>query len=140
MITKTGLHAIRALVNLAKLPAGTFAGAAHVARDIDAPENYLAKLLQALVPEGLVVSRKGLGGGFRLARDSRKITLLDVVEPIEHLSRKTGCFLGWRECSDKEPCALHNQWKVVRSAYLQMLARTTLADLVQGGEPKALGG
>jgi DNA-binding IscR family transcriptional regulator len=34
------------------------------------------------------LSRKGLGGGFRLARDSRKITLLDVVEPIEHLSRK----------------------------------------------------
>jgi Rrf2 family protein len=138
MITKTGLHAIRALAILAKLPEGEYAGAARVARMIDAPENYLGKLLQSLVPEGLVVSQKGLGGGFRLARDSHSITLLDVVEPIDHVSRRTGCFLGWRECSDRDPCALHHQWKAVRTAFLNMLARTTIADLVKKGEPREL--
>src|SRR5262249_48566567 len=100
MITKTGLHAIRAAVALARLPGGTFAGAAHVAKEIGAPQNYLAKLLQILAREGLLESQKGLHGGFRLARDPRKITLLDVVEPIEQVTRWSGCILGHSECSD----------------------------------------
>jgi DNA-binding IscR family transcriptional regulator len=42
----------------------------------------------------LVQSQKGIGGGFRLARDPGAISLLDVVEPIEHVSRWSGCILG----------------------------------------------
>ena len=48
MLSKTGLHTIRALVELAKLPAGEFSGAAAIAVEIDAPKNYLGKLLQTL--------------------------------------------------------------------------------------------
>ena len=134
MITKTGLHAVRAMVALARLPAGTYGGAARIARDIGAPQNYLGKLLQALAREGLVQSQKGLGGGFCLARGPEKISLLDVVEPFEHISRWSGCILGWQECSDSAPCAIHERWKTVRGAYLKMLAQTTLAELVAKGE------
>jgi Rrf2 family protein len=126
------------MVALARLPEGEFAGAAKVAREIGAPPNYLSKLLQALTHEGLVRSQKGLGGGFRLARDSRRITLLDVVGPIERLQRWSGCILGRPECSDEAPCAIHNRWKAVRNAYLQMLERTTVADLVAKGELEAV--
>jgi Rrf2 family protein len=138
MLTKTGLHAVRAVVALAKLPAGTFAGAARIARDIGAPENYLGKLLQTLARAHLVESQKGLGGGFRLARPARSITLLDVVEPLEHVSRWSGCILGRAECSDADPCAIHTRWKAVRDAYLRMLERTTIAELVAKGEPELL--
>lgn len=134
MLTKTGLHAVRGVVALAKLPEGAYAGAARIAREIGAPQNYLGKLLQVLAREGLVESQKGLGGGFRLARDPRQITLLDVVEPLEHVSRWTGCILGRPECSDADPCAIHNRWKAVRDAYLQMLRRTTIGELVAKGE------
>jgi Rrf2 family protein len=137
VLSKTGLHTIRAFAVLAKLPAGTYAGAAKIAREIGAPQNYLGKLLQSLVEEGLVESQKGLGGGFRLARAPREITLLDIVEPIEHVSRWSGCILGWPECSEVSPCAMHDRWKAVRGAYLNMLQRTTLADLVARGEPTA---
>ena len=135
MITKTGLHAVRAMTALAKLPAGAFAGAAHIASDIGAPQNYLAKLLQALSREGIVESQKGLGGGFRLARAPEEITLLDIVEPIEHVSRWSGCILGRPECSEQNPCAIHHQWKKVRDAYLRLLEETTTADLAAKGEP-----
>jgi Rrf2 family protein len=138
MLTKTGLHAVRALVALAKLPEGVYAGAARIAQDIGAPQNYLGKLLKTLADEGLVESQKGLGGGFRLARDARRITLLDIVEPIEHVSRWSGCILGRPECSEVDPCAIHHSWKTVRNAYLQMLERTTIAELVAKGEPEAL--
>ncbi len=135
MLSKTGLHAVRAMVALAKLPDGVYAGAARVAQDIGAPQNYLGKLLKTLAGEGLVESQKGLGGGFRLARDARDICLLDVVEPIEHVSRWSGCILGRSECSEADPCAMHERWKAVRDAYLRMLRRTTLAELVARGEP-----
>ena len=138
MITKSGLHAVRAVVALAKLPDDTFAGAARIAKEIGAPQNYLGKLLQSLAHEGLVESQKGLGGGFRLARDPRRISLLDVVEPIEHISRWSGCILGRPECSEVEPCAIHEKWKKVRNAYLQLLEGTTIADLVKHGEPAVL--
>jgi Rrf2 family protein len=134
VLTKTGLHAVRAMVALAQVPDGGYAGAARVARAIGAPQNYLGKLLQTLAQEGLVHSQKGLGGGFRLARDPRHITLLDVVEPIERISRWSGCLLGHPECSDEAACALHQRWKAVRDAYLRLLTRTTIADLLAQGE------
>ena len=83
MIGKTGVHAIRALAQLNGLPEGQSLGAAQIAGKINAPPNYLAKLLRILARQGLVESHKGPGGGFRLARDASKIRLLDVIEPIE---------------------------------------------------------
>jgi Rrf2 family protein len=138
VLTKTGLHAVRAMAALARLPEGTYAGAAHIARAIGAPQNYLGKLLQSLAQEGLVRSQKGLGGGFRLARAPARISLLDIVEPIEHISRWAGCILGRAECSEAEPCAIHDRWKKVRNAYLQMLEQTTIADLLKSGELELL--
>ncbi|HYT94459.1 MAG TPA: Rrf2 family transcriptional regulator [Gemmataceae bacterium] len=135
MLSKTGLHAVRAMVALAKLPTGTYAGAARIAQDIGAPPNYLSKLLKTLAEKGLVESQKGLGGGFRLVRDPKHLSLLDVVEPIEHVSRWSGCILGRPECSETNSCAIHDRWKAVRDAYLRMLQRTTLAELVAKGEP-----
>lgn len=138
MLSKTGLHAVRAMVALARLPEGAYAGAARIARDIEAPQNYLGKLLKMLAQEGLVESQKGLGGGFRLVRDPRKISLLDVVEPIEHVSRWAGCILGNSECSEEAPCAIHHRWKAVRNDYLQMLRQTSIAELVEKGELEVL--
>jgi Rrf2 family protein len=122
------------MLALARLPEGAYAGAAAIAKEIKAPQNYLGKLLQALSREGLVQSQKGLGGGFRLARPPQSISLLDVVEPIEHISRLSGCILGRPECSDEAPCAIHHRWKSVRDAYLRLLKQTTIADLVAKGE------
>lgn len=128
------------MVSLAKMPRDTYVGANRIAQEIGAPQNYLGKLLQTLSREGLVESQKGLGGGFRLARAPKEITLLEVIEPIERISRWSGCILGRPECSEADPCAIHEQWKRVRGSYLQMLAGTTLADLVRRGEPAVLNG
>jgi Rrf2 family protein len=138
MLTRTALHAIRAVVALARLPEGAYDGAGRIASEIGAPQNYLGKLLKTLAGEGLVESQKGLGGGFRLARPAESITLLDIVEPLEHVSRWSGCILGRSECSEVNPCALHHRWKAVREAYLAMLQQTTVANLVVQGELASL--
>lgn len=137
MISTTAKHALAALTALAELPEGQYAGAAEVAGGIDAPRNYLGKLLKTLADQGLVESQKGKGGGFRLARAPSSLTLLEAVEPIDHVSRWSGCFLGRGRCSDDRPCAVHDHWAEVRDVYLDFLRGTTIADLAARTNGKA---
>src|SRR5690606_21637745 len=131
MLSKTGQHAVRALIALAELPEGKYVGANAIAELICAPPNYLAKLLQRYSEEGLVVSQKGLNGGFRLARDPRAITLFEVLAPVEELQRWSSCVLGRGRCCDELPCRLHKRWKVIKESYIQLLSETTLAEVVE---------
>jgi len=129
MISKTGVHALTALAALADLPDGVYAGAGEIAEQIGAPPNYLGKLLKTLADVGLVESQKGRGGGFRLALQAASISLLEALEPIEHVSRWNGCFLGRCLCSDSAPCAVHGRWGTARDIYLRFLRETSIADL-----------
>lgn len=130
MISKTGVHALKAVAVIAELPAGSYAGAADIADQVGAPRNYLGKLLKTLADAGLLESQKGKGGGFRLAREAEAITLYDLVEPLERVSRWNGCFLGRQRCNEASPCPVHDRWGAVRDAYLRFLHETTVADLV----------
>jgi Rrf2 family protein len=132
MISKTATHALRAMVILARQPEDAFAGAGAIATEIEAPQNYLGKLLQNLSREGLVESQKGHGGGFRLARTPDKITLFDVVEAIDQISRRQGCFLGQLLCSPTAACAVHDRWSKVLATYMDFLQQTTIADVIAG--------
>jgi len=129
MISKTGRHAITALTFLAELPEGAYLGAGDLAAEIGAPPNYLGKLLRSFAESGLVESQKGKGGGFRLRRDAAAVSLFDVIEPIDHVSRWNGCFLRHGRCSERAPCAVHQRWGKIREQYLQFLVETTIAEL-----------
>lgn len=131
MISRSGIHAVRALTILASLGNGGFAGASAIAAEIGAPANYLGKLLQTLTHHGIVESRKGAGGGFRLARPPSKISLLDAIGPIDPMTRWQGCFLGLTDCSEESPCAVHRDWTRLRQRYLDLLARTTIAQVLR---------
>lgn len=131
MISRSGIHAVRALVVLAGLGESEYAGAAALAKQSDAPENYLGKLLQSLCRAGVVESRKGAGGGFRLAREASAITLLDVLDVVEDIGRWNGCFLGQPVCSEESPCVMHDRWAQVKGAYLDFLSETTVHDVMR---------
>ena len=133
MISTTAVHALNAGLALAERP-GVFQGAAAIAAKIQAPKNYLGKLLQTLAAAGIVYSQKGLGGGFQLAKPPEEITLYDVVQPIDDVEKWSRCFMGQKKCSEESPCALHAQWASVREAYFAMLKESTLADIVAGGQ------
>lgn len=133
MISKTAIHAVNALVELAGLKDQEFAGAAKLAEKIQAPQNYLGKLLQTLSQAGLVHSQKGLNGGFRLARRPEDISLYDVVEPIDHVSRWSRCLMSQGGCSEDAPCPMHRQWAVVREGYFKMLKESNIAAIAARG-------
>ena len=128
MLSKSGTHAIRALVMLARSP-GSYSGAQMIAESTGAPRNYLGKILQQLARRGIVESQKGLGGGFRLARTANEITLYEIVESLEDVGRWATCVLGEGNCDDTHHCAMHGRWRGIRDGYLEMLRTTTIHDL-----------
>jgi Rrf2 family protein len=137
MISRTGTHALKALVVLRELPAGVYAGSAQVARQIRAPSNYLGKLLRQLARAGIVEGRKGSKGGFRIAAAREPIALFEALDPIEYFDRLSRCVLGRPKCSDSSPCLMHEGWTRARDTYLDFLKTTTLAQLAEKSTMKA---
>jgi Rrf2 family protein len=129
MLSKSGIHMIKALSVLSRLPQGTFSGAADIAREIGAPPNYLGKLLQSLARKGIIISQKGLGGGFKMANRTEKLSLMEAISPVEPVDRWSGCFMSRLRCAHKTKCPAHEKWSKVRDAYLTFLKETTVDEL-----------
>jgi Rrf2 family iron-sulfur cluster assembly transcriptional regulator len=128
-------YAIRALTHMAASPA-EIASALEIAKAEDVPLPVLSKVLQELVRKGLLESRRGPGGGFRLSRRPELITLRDIVAAIDGLDHFMDCVAGLKVCSEEAPCPLHNTWIGMRSQILASLETTTLAQMSQAAEKK----
>lgn len=121
MFSKTCEYAIRAVLFIAKQSAnGSRAGIKEIARGIDSPEHFIAKILQDLGRKGLVQSQKGPAGGFYLEKNS-KATLADIVLAVDGDALFTGCGLGLKFCSEQHPCPLHFEFKKIRKEIYDLL-------------------
>ena len=129
-------YAIRALAHLAVVEGGQPAQAQQIARAEHLPLPVLGKILQDLVRKGILTSRRGPGGGFRLARRSNLITLRDVVAAMDGLDHFHTCAAGLPMCGDEAPCPLHDSWKVIRTQILKDLETTTVAQMAQAVQRK----
>ncbi len=129
MVSKTCENAIRALLFVAqKSKAGVRVGVKEIARSIDSPEPFIAKILQDLGRKGLVSSAKGPNGGFYLDANGLRQSLADIVNAIDGDKLFTGCGLGLRSCSAKRPCPIHDEFVEVRARIKTMMQKATLGD------------
>jgi len=121
-------QALRALVALAAADGPVVLDA--LAREAQAPAPALAKILARLARLGLVVGRRGPGGGYRLGRAPQDIRLADVVMPMQGDAFARACLFGLPHCSDDSPCPLHSTWGTVRSGIMDMVENETLVSLL----------
>ena len=128
-------YAIRALTHMATSPA-EIASALEIAKAEDVPLPVLSKVLQELVRKGLLESRRGPGGGFRLSRRPELITLRDIVAAIDGLDHFMDCVAGLKVCSEEAPCPLHKTWIGMRTQILTSLETTTLAQMSQAAQTR----
>ena len=119
-------YAIRAMTRLAMLRPDGYVLLEELCQDTDLPRHFVAKIFQDLVRKGLLVSAKGRGGGFALARKSDKITLYDIVAVVDGAEQFDACVVGMARCDEHQPCPQHDQWAPLRSQIKQFLAETTL--------------
>ncbi len=118
--------AIRAALYLVLQPPGKLSPVHEIARATGLPAPYLAKITRRLIRAGLIRAFRGPGGGLELGRPAKAITLWSVVEAMDGPARLEACFLGWRACSEENPCALHARWVPLRAEIQRLLEETTL--------------
>jgi DNA-binding IscR family transcriptional regulator len=66
---------------------------------------------------------------FTYHQKAKSLKLIDVVKAIDGDSLFTSCGLGLKECSEKNPCPLHNKFKGVRNDIKKMLEEIKIHDL-----------
>ncbi|NNF08276.1 MAG: Rrf2 family transcriptional regulator, partial [Candidatus Eisenbacteria bacterium] len=108
-ITRRGEYGITAALYLAGKDQTQLSQIHEIAKDCDLPEPFLAQILRLLVRGSLVDSRKGVNGGFRLARKAEDISFLEVLEALEGPVAVNRCqsHLG---CEQKGFCSMEGVW------------------------------
>ena len=129
-------YAIRAFVNLARVPDGKYAMVKNIAAAEEIPAHFLAKILQELARKGLLRSSKGPTGGFALRVDPVDIHLVDIVDALDGLAAYQQCASGLSECNEEVPCSMHDSWKALRSRIMEYLSENSIADLAKALEAK----
>lgn len=107
---------------------GKYVGIKDVVEGLDAPQHFIAKILQDLTKRGFLTSAKGPNGGFLVNEIQRKTTLLDIVYAVDGDKIITACCLGLKDCSERNPCPVHNEYKVIRKKIHNLLTTTTVND------------
>jgi Rrf2 family protein len=129
IFSKTCEYGMRAVFFIAHRTAGGGkVGIKEIAVGIDSPEHFLAKILQDLSRRGIVQSAKGPNGGFYLDENSLKRPLSDIVEAIDGKGLFLGCGLGIKQCSEVNPCPLHNEFKAIRNQIQHLMYHKTIAE------------
>lgn len=138
MISRTAEYALRAVVHLAANVTSGEGDSSQTLEQIAAgtqvPAGYLSKVLQQLAKAGIVISQRGLGGGFRLARMPNEITVYDVVQPVDPIERIKSCPLQLAAHS-RGLCPLHASLDAAAARIEAAFRSTTIAQLSTLKEP-----
>lgn len=129
-------YAIRAMAFLATQPKDSFSSLEEIVGQNGLRAPFMAKTLLQLVKQKLIVSQKGPGGGFSLARRPKEICLLNIVRAIDGEPDFTRCAVGLAKCSDRMPCPLHESWLRLRTGIRRYLEAQTLDRLAKAVEKK----
>ncbi|RMD88656.1 MAG: Rrf2 family transcriptional regulator [Calditrichaeota bacterium] len=125
---KTTEHAIRVMTYLAVNRDKKFS-VKTLHEELNIPYKYLGRLMSKLSQAGLVKVEQGKYGGYQIARDLDKIYLYEVVGVVEGLDDYERCILGFPNCSNDNPCPLHNYWVQIQTQLKDLMYNTRLADL-----------
>lgn len=129
-ISTRGRYALRAMVDLALHADGEPVLRQEIAERQSISADYVAQLFRPLQKAGLVEGVKGPGGGYRLARDTAKITTGDVVRAVEGPVAVVHCALPEDDsCERASQCVTHLLWKRLSAVMTEFLDSVTLQAL-----------
>ena len=130
-LTKKADYGLISLKHLAGLPASrASASAKEIAETYRIPLPLLSKVLQSLARGGFLTSVQGTNGGYLLARDPQRITVLEVVRSIDGPIILTSCFTADHACDQSSNCTVREPLRRVHESILRLLDSISIADLV----------
>jgi Rrf2 family protein len=126
-LSKKADYGLIALKHLA-MHADESISAREIAAQYHIPAELLAKVLQKLARKGLLVSQHGMNGGYVLARDPARISIVDVVEALEGPISITPCEKG-DDCQQLQTCSVRDPLLKVKAKVVRVLGDTSIYEL-----------
>ena len=130
-----GEYALRALLVLGLNYDQPLVRIQSISEQQNIPKRFLEQILNDLRSAGVVESKRGVGGGYRLARRPNEITLAVVIRHIEGALAPVSCasesFYEKCSCPDESRCAIRSVMKEVREAVVRIVERVTVAELCE---------
>lgn len=129
-LTKKADYGLIALKHLA-VNGHRSASAKEIADTYGVPLPLLSKILQRLAKDGFLRSEHGTNGGYKLARDPREITALEVIRNIDGPIVLTACFTEHGACTHTDKCNVREPLRKVHEGILRLLSGITISDMSQ---------
>ena len=130
-----GEYALRALLVLGQNYGSGVVRIQTISEQQNIPQGFLAQILNDLKSGHFVESRRGVSGGYRLARPPSEITLAPIIRHIEGALAPVGCvsekFYKPCSCPNEAHCAIRSVMIEVRSAILGVVENVSIADLCE---------
>ncbi len=127
-ITSKGRYAVTAMLDIAIHQADSLVSIKEIAKRQNISEPYLEQLLGLLRKSGMLVSRRGPGGGYALANSPSSINISSIVEAVGEGVDVTIC-AGSGDCNNGHMCLTHNLWASLSYQIDDFLSRVTLDKL-----------
>jgi Rrf2 family protein len=114
---------------MASSPLNEVHTAKHAAQQSKVPLPMASKILKALAKGGLLVSQRGVKGGYRLAAAAERISIGDVIEALEGPFGITECSYNPGSCDREGSCPVQTNWKRISVAMRDALDRIPLSEM-----------
>jgi Rrf2 family protein len=134
MLSMKAKYAIRAVMTLARNDLQMLQSKS-IAAEADVPPKFLETILQELKSHGFVDSKRGIFGGYFLAKPAEKIAVGDLIRVIDGPLAPIRCasvtaYQKCEDCHDEQACEIRRTMVEVRNAIADVLDNKTIRDLV----------
>lgn len=134
-LSQRGEYALRALLVLGLHHGEAVVSIQTISEEQRIPKKFLEQILNDLKRTGAVESKRGVAGGYKLARHPRDIALAGIIRHVEGALAPISCvserFYEKCTCPDESRCAIRNVMKEVREAVVKIMEKVTVADLCE---------
>src|SRR5215831_4219390 len=100
-----------------------------IAEEYGISVTLMAKVLQKLARQGMVVAKHGSSGGYQLAKEPGEISALEVITAIDGPVLITSCVTNHGNCDATEKCSIKEPLQRVNESILGVLSTVTIAQL-----------
>ncbi len=140
MFSKATEYALRATIYIAqKSSVVKKLSLSEIAKAIDSPPSFTAKILQLLTKDNCVIhSVRGPNGGFYITESNKQLPLKKVLEAINENELFDKCILGLKKCSETKPCPLHFQYKPIKQELIHLFQTNTIQELSEKADNESL--
>ena len=129
-ISTKSRYGLRAMVYLAK--SKKTCSIKKIAQNQNISSDYLEKIVSKLEKAGLVKAKRGVQGGYFLARSSQRITVKEITRILEGTTTLAPCIAKRKkyDCPLKRTCLTRNVWQKTQDSLNLILDSITLTDII----------